>query len=111
VWCDLSIPTRKNMRPSTPSHIHLSHLTISHLFDPTLNSWNHDFISSIMNPQGTTYIYKVTLHSRVEVDYTVLKKNSPTDVCTVKQRTDFALIFKFMMQSLEFVVIGVKSGH
>lgn len=96
MWCDLSIHTRQNMRPSAPPHIHLSHVTISHLFDLTLNSWNHDFISSIMNPHDTTYICKVPIHCLVEVDYIVLE-NSPTNVYMVKQHTEFALILQFMM--------------
>jgi hypothetical protein len=76
VWKDPWIHTRLNMRPSSIPSSNLLNMTVSQLFNPTTNTWNRDFISSIMNAQDTSDICKLTLHSRTHSD-TIIWNASP----------------------------------
>jgi len=55
----------------------------SQLFNPTTNTWNRDFIASIMKTQDTSDICKLPLHSRIDSD-TIIWNASPTGSYTVK---------------------------
>jgi len=48
-WKDPWIRTRQNLWPFTISTSNLTNMTVSQLFNLTTNTWNRDFIASIMN--------------------------------------------------------------
>jgi hypothetical protein len=83
VWSDPWIRTRNNMKPTTPSPYHLSHLTVSQLFDHQQNTWDLTLLNSIMNTQDVSDICKIPLYSRALSD-SVVWTSTPSGCYTVK---------------------------
>jgi hypothetical protein len=90
VWKDRWIRTRHNLRPSSIPSSNLLNMIVSQLFNPTTNTWNRNFIASIINTQDTSDICKIPLHSRTDSD-TIIWNAYPNGSYTVKSAYKMSL--------------------